>query len=71
MPSPMQDHMFPGGDDLPLFSEAPVKVSVRPFNPKPHAAQPSLLNLRPTFGGEEPTYQATQPALCGQEENQP
>jgi hypothetical protein len=53
---PAQDHMFPAGDDLPLFSETPVKVAVRPFAPKPAAAQPSLLDLRPAFGAEEPTY---------------
>lgn len=53
---PTQDHMFPSGDDLPLFSETPVRVASRPFVPAPVAAQPSLIDLRPQFGGEEPSY---------------
>lgn len=55
-----QDHMFPSGDDLPLFSETPVKATARPFSPAPVAPQPSLLDLRPQFGGQEPQYQPTQ-----------
>lgn len=63
---PAQDHMFPTGDDLPLFSETPVKVIDRPFAPQPVAAQPSLLDLRPTFGAEEPSY-----GISTEEQTQP
>lgn len=62
MTNPTQNHMFPDGEDLPLFSETPVKVADRPFTPKPTAAQPSLLDLRPTFGAKEPTYAAQEKA---------
>lgn len=58
MSAPAQDHMFPDGEDLPLFSETPVRVADRPFSPRPVAAQPSLLKLRLAFGAEEPTYAA-------------
>lgn len=51
-----QDHMFPTGDDLPLFSGAPARAPVKTFAPRPAAKQPNLLDLRPSFGGGEPTY---------------
>ena len=61
---PMNDHtqpgqqqsMFPAGDDLPLFSGAPVAVVARRFDPKPEPDQPAMLDLRPAFGGAEPAY---------------
>jgi hypothetical protein len=39
-------NFFPSGDDLPIFSGAPVAVAVRPFVPTPVARQESLLDLR-------------------------
>lgn len=55
-----QQSMFPKGDDLPLFSGAPVAVRERHFQPKPSsAAQPSMLDLRPVFGCDETSYKPT------------
>lgn len=51
-----QDHMFPTGEDLPLFSGAPVRAPARTFAPRLAAKQPNLLDLRPSFGAGEPTY---------------
>jgi hypothetical protein len=48
--------MFPTGEDLPLFSGAPVRAPARTSAPRPAATQPNLLDLRPSFGGGEPTY---------------
>lgn len=60
---PMPDHqqtnqqaMFPAGDDLPVFSGSPVRVAARRFDPKPEPGQPSMFDLRPAFGGDEPAY---------------
>lgn len=39
-------NFFPTGDDLPLFSGAPVAAACRPFVPAPVARQESLLDLR-------------------------
>jgi hypothetical protein len=39
-------NFFPAGDDLPIFSGAPVAVTVRPFVPTRVARQESLLDLR-------------------------
>jgi len=58
----MQPNFFPSGDDLPLFSGAPVRIEERPFNPQPAAEQPALLDLRPQFGVVEPQYQPSQEA---------
>ena len=54
--APPQQHMFPTGDDLPLFSGAPPKATVKPFQPQAVAAQLTAFDLRPTFGAAEPTY---------------
>lgn len=68
-------NFFPNGDDLPIFSGAPVAVAVRPFVPAPAVRQESLLDLRldpfhtleapatppaAARGEEEPSWQATQ-----------
>ncbi len=54
-PSPQQE-MFPAGEDLPLFSGAPPKATVRPFQPQATATQLTAFDLRPTFGDTEPAY---------------
>ncbi len=51
-----QPHMFPTGDDLPLFSGAPPKATVKPFQPQAVATQLTAFDLCPTFGAAEPTY---------------
>ena len=45
-----QPDLFPDGDDLPLFTGAPVRVEIKPFNPQPTSSQPALFDLRPQFG---------------------
>lgn len=40
-------NFFPQGDDLPLFSGAPVRYNERPFRPEDVAAQPAFLDMRP------------------------
>lgn len=52
----MQHTFFPDGEDLPLFSGAPVRSEQRPFTPQPIAEQPSLIDLRCRFGDVEPQY---------------
>jgi hypothetical protein len=48
-------NFFPQGDDLPLFSGAPVRHNDRPFRPEDAPAQPAFFDLRPdpfhTLGG--------------------
>lgn len=63
----MTTHMFPRGDDLPLFSGSVYGPSNPPvFVPEVTATQDSLLDLRPVLGSAEPTYQ---PKLDTQEMN--
>lgn len=52
----MQHTFFPDGDDLPLFSGAPVRAEQRPFTPQPVAEQPSLIDLSFRFGEVEQQY---------------
>ena len=54
----MTTHMFPRGDDLPLFSGSVYGPTNPPvFVPEVTATQDSLLDLRPVLGSAEPTYQ--------------
>ena len=54
----MTTHMFPRGDDLPLFSGSVYGPTQPPvFVPEVTATQDSLLDLRPVLGSAEPTYQ--------------
>lgn len=55
-PTDQQQSMFPAGDDLPIFSGAPVRAATRRFDPQPESNQSALLDLRPTFGDVEPAY---------------
>lgn len=55
-PTDQQQTMFPAGDDLPIFSGAPMRVAAQHFDPQPESNQSALLDLRPTFGGVEPAY---------------
>jgi len=57
MTSNRQQSMFPHGDDLPLFSGAPVAGRKRHLRPEPNpATQPAMLDLCPVFGASEPDY---------------
>lgn len=42
----MTPDFFPGGEDLPLFSGAPVRVADRPFVPAPVVHQPALFDIQ-------------------------
>jgi len=57
-------NFFPQGDDLPLFSGAPVRHNERPFRPEDASAQPAFFDLRPdpfnTLGGVLPAPSPTE-----------
>ena len=57
----MTTHMFPKGDDLPLFSGSVYGPTTPPvFETEEEARQESMLDLRPQMGKAEPTYQPKQ-----------
>lgn len=43
----MQAEMFPSGEDLPLFSGAPVRAQPGNFQPATSVKQDALFDLRP------------------------
>ena len=60
-------NFFPNGDDLPLFSGAPVVARERTFVPQAVAVQTAFFDLRPdpfaTRSDEFPVAQPLAPAL--------
>lgn len=60
-------NFFPQGDDLPIFSGAPVRHRERAFCPEDAAAQPAFFDMRPdpfnTLGGVLPTPSPTEEVI--------
>lgn len=53
----MTQHIFPKGDDLPLFTGQAYGPKDAPaFQPTDTPHQESLLDLRPVLGQPEPSY---------------
>jgi len=49
---PLQTEMFPGGDDLPLFSGSLMKANLQVFKPMARpGVQATMFDLRPEMKG--------------------